>query len=289
MSWYVGMDGRKVWIDKEELVYTVNEPEPEAELPLEILTYLATTVQKAVYQEHSIDDEESKKSKKKGAPAARTRGFLVRVDQDDRVRVMAPLQGAVDDLIKAGVVTRLDVDDPTKGQRRSKAKDSKEEEAVVGPPLGINECRVETRNRIQHQAHGFGFCVQASSSEASQRINIFTGPKEMSWADWHTQIVEALSKGGNRVTIGRLADADGPARPDGKPASRGAFGAPKKKDEARQQEDDWLESVLGRCMVGKEKDKEKAKDTASPAAAGGEEAPASSQKAPVQVPPWLRR
>jgi len=81
---------------------------------------------------------------------------------------------------------------------------------------------------------------------------------------------------------------------------------PKKQDEARQEEDQWLESVLGRCMVSKgEKDKaeaarpkqpdqgsdvdgEEAGDAGERAADGAADEAGKQEKKPPQLPPWLR-
>merc|ERR1719221_878326 len=111
MSYYVGTDGRKVWVEDHETVYTVGEP--DTELPVEVLTYLAVNSNKAVYAEHIVDDEEGgKKGKKaKEKTSGRQRGFVVRVDQEDKSRVSSAFRQATDRLSSSGVVSRIDIDE----------------------------------------------------------------------------------------------------------------------------------------------------------------------------------
>lgn len=302
MSWYVDQRGRQIWVEREETVFTVDEP-PE-DPPTENLTYMASASSKAVYAEHSIDEESaSRGSKKKDAQAGRQRGFVVRVDHEDDglSRVASDFQAVATGLLSSGAVSRVDVDASREGgkKKKKKAKDKKpdeeeEEEKEKEPalPLGVNECRVETTARCQHLAHGTGWKVEVSSGDGSQRIFFFTAKKELTSAEWHKQLLASMESSGTRVMLGRML-GDGP---DGKGPGKAG---PPKKDEAQRDEDEWLESMLGRCMVSKDKSRSAAES--SGAGGAGAEGAASeghdkgnepSQKAParnVVAPPWLRR
>lgn len=297
MSWYVGKDGRKVWAERDETVFTVSEPEEV--LPKEILTYLATNLNKPVYAEHTIDEDAGgKKTKKaKEKQAGRQRGFVVRVDQDDRIRVCAAFRPAAEKLLASGLVSRLDVDDSSSSSSRKKKKQEKEEPELqtqsLLATLGVNECRIDTTARCQHNAHGSGFRLEVAEGGQQQRIHVFTA-RDLTAADWHGRLVEAVEGTGSRVMMGRILDAEPPEGAGGKPG--------KARDEARKDEDDWLASVLGRCMVSKEKESggaggdgdgktsEGAEEGASgQAGADGEAAEGAPKKAAAVLPPWLRR
>mmetsp|Transcript_105695 Transcript_105695/g.340900 ORF Transcript_105695/g.340900 Transcript_105695/m.340900 type:complete len:309 (+) Transcript_105695:117-1043(+) len=308
MSWYVGQDGRKVWVENSETVYTVGEPEEE--LPLETLTYLAVNSHKPVFQENIINEDTGKKTKKaKEGAAGRQRGFVVRVEQEDKGRVVATFRAAAEKLLASGIVSRYDVDESSTGSKKKRGKKEEEEEPVLMmQPLGSNECRVETTARCQHNAHGIGFRVEVAEGGAKQRIHMFTANKELSTRDWYKHLVEAIESVGLRVMLGRMnvADGDGPTGAAGIKGEDGGSkggkaGARAKKDEAREDEDEWLESVLGRCMIS---NTEKAKPVAGEATEGGgagsneagvvqpngEGATENAPKKPTkQLPPWLRR
>mmetsp|Transcript_35005 Transcript_35005/g.80608 ORF Transcript_35005/g.80608 Transcript_35005/m.80608 type:complete len:286 (+) Transcript_35005:133-990(+) len=284
MSWYVGHDGRQVWVDARETVFTCDKP--EGELPTKQLTYLASNLQKTVFAEHAVDDGDVKKGKKKDKQAGKQRGFIVRVDQDERVNVLPTFQAAVDKLLNTGVASRVDLDE-TEGKKRNKKGRESEEVAPedtepTGLPLGVNECRVETIARCQHQAHGVGFTLLVAEGSARQRIHLFTASKELRLNDWHDKLLKALAVEGTRVLMGRMSPTLAPDPPESKDA--------KAKKEAAKEEDDWLDSLMGRCMVSDKDSKPKA---ASPAGSkDGYTKPDTAQalpKAPVQVPPWLRR
>jgi len=305
MSWYVGLDGRKVWVDRDDTVITVGEAPEEQELSLENLAYLASATSKAVYAEHIIDDDPGDKRGKKAKEkqSGKQRGFVVRLDSDSRTRVTAPLQAAADRLIEAGVVTRIDLDDSgAPGKRKGKDKDKDKGPAVeeISPPLGANECRVETRARIQHFAHGHGFQVDVLESGSRQRLHLFTAEQELSAEAWHQRMLAAIEAAGSRVALGRMAGEDLPPGPAGRGASKGGVvqPAPPKRDEAREQEDDWLDSVFGRCMVPRPAKAGQGAGAAPdeggeglPAGDGGAEAaPAAAKPKPQPaLPPWLRR
>ncbi|CAE7284364.1 SAMS2 [Symbiodinium natans] len=285
MSWYVGHDGRQVWVEARETVFTCDKPEDV--LPNRQLTYLASNLQKTVFAEHAVDDDDVKKGKKKDRQAGRQRGFIVRVDQDERVNVLLPVQPAVDKLLTSGAVSRVDLDE-TEGKKRNKkgrdAEQATEEPEPTGLPLGVNECRVETIARCQHQAHGVGFTILVSEGSSKQRIHCFTANREMRLQEWHDKLVQALAAGGTRVLMGRMSPALAPDPPDSKDV--------KAQKEAAKEEDDWLDSLMGRCMVSSDKADKEAPKVDPAGSAGGynkdskDEAPAAKA---VQVPPWLRR
>ncbi|CAJ1332555.1 unnamed protein product [Effrenium voratum] len=276
MSWYVAHDGRQVWVEARERVFTCDKPEDD--LPKKTLTYLASNLQKSMFAEHAIDEDE-KKGKKKDKQAGRQRGFIVRVDKDERGtgNVHPAFQAAVERLMSSGLVSRVDVDEPEGGKKRNKkAKDVeevREEEAAPGLPLGVNECRVETIARCHHQAHGVGFDVMVSEERGTQRIHMFTASKELGVEAWHGALMQALAAAGTQVLMGRLSPAIAPDPPVQKDKSK----------EAAKEEDEWLDSLMGRCMVSKEPS---APDEEGKG--GYKAAEAEAKKAPVQAPPWLR-
>mmetsp|Transcript_55072 Transcript_55072/g.129263 ORF Transcript_55072/g.129263 Transcript_55072/m.129263 type:complete len:288 (-) Transcript_55072:22-885(-) len=286
MSWYVGHDGRQVWVEARETVFTCDKPEDE--LPTKQLTYLTSNLQKTVFAEHAVDDLDGKKGKKKDKQAGRQRGFIVRVDQDERVNVLPSVQAAVDKLQSSGAVSRVDLDETEGKKRNKKGRDIDEakettEEPEPGLPLGVNECRVETVARCQHQAHGVGFTILVSEGSSKQRIHCFTASREVKLPEWHDKLMKALAADGTRVLMGRMSPALAPPPPDSEDV--------KARKEAAKEEDDWLDSLMGRCMVS-DKEARPSKAAAAGSAAGAaagystEEAPAAKA---VQVPPWLRR
>mmetsp|Transcript_148890 Transcript_148890/g.414854 ORF Transcript_148890/g.414854 Transcript_148890/m.414854 type:complete len:318 (-) Transcript_148890:231-1184(-) len=315
MSWYVGKDGRKVWVEHHELVYTVGEV--DGELPSETLTYLSMNSQKAIYAEHIIDEDAggSKKGKKKEKNAGRQRGYVVRVEQDDRARIIPGFRAAADKLLSSGVISRLDVDDSLSTSKKKRgAKEEEPERPSLLQSLAANECRVETSSRCQHNAHGVGFSVDIAENGAQQRIHAFTANRQLPAGDWHEHLVAAIESTGARVMLGRLAGADADAPPPAGAAAagrggRGAGGAA--RDGVREAEDAWLDSVLGRCMVGKASEREvgtKATSAGADAEPGDEAAAgeagegdgagadgegsakaAAHKKPAAQLPPWLRR
>jgi len=201
MSWYISNNGRKVWIDRDELVYTVDEPEEES-LVTATLTYLAANTSKAVYAEHIIDEDGggARKTKTKERQAGRQRGFVVRVEHDDRSRLHPALRDVVDKLMKSGIVSKVDVD----------------EVAPTIVPLGVNECRLSTTARCQHNAHGVGFRVEISGDGAQQRVNMFTASKQIPASEWYSLLVEAIESVGLRVMMGRMMDSEEPGKDSAK-------------------------------------------------------------------------
>mmetsp|Transcript_30100 Transcript_30100/g.65683 ORF Transcript_30100/g.65683 Transcript_30100/m.65683 type:complete len:312 (+) Transcript_30100:53-988(+) len=290
MSWYVDRNGRKVWIPREETVFTLAEPTEE--LPMLDLAYLAVETKQAVYQEHLIEEDaggaKTKKSREKAA--GRQRGYVVRVEQDDRSRVVPCFQAAVDRLMACDVVSRIDVDDGSAKKNRKKKKKkgdgSKEEDEELEPEmeplvLASNQCHVASSARCKHFAHGPGFRLEVAEADARQRIMCFTAKKQLTAAEWHAQLASALLSTGSRLMEGRLEE---PPPQDGDTASRG--------NEAQADEDEWLSSIMGRCMVARgnsEKQVGATANGASPKAADGDTQALPVEEAqPVAVPPWLR-
>uniref|UniRef100_A0A7S2AGA3 Uncharacterized protein n=1 Tax=Alexandrium andersonii TaxID=327968 RepID=A0A7S2AGA3_9DINO len=294
MSWYVGQDGRKLWVEREELVYTVGEI--EGELPLEVLTYLSTNSQKPVFAEHIIEDDVggSKKGKKaKDKLPGRQRGFVVRMDQDERSRILQAFRPAAEKLIASGAVSRIDVDDGASTSRKKKDRKDEDEQPSLLQTLGPNECRVETTARCRHNAHGDGFRIEVAEGGVQQRLHAFTPGGQLPPETWHARLVEAVEKSGSRVMLGRMVGEEGPG--DGRGGRSGKAGAP---DGQRDAEDAWLESLMGRCMISageRPRGSEAVVEPAAPTTAEGEAEAAEGtpapapKKAPGPLPPWLRR
>jgi len=296
MSWYVSFDGRQVWVDSSERVLTFDKPEEE--LKVVPLTYLASGSSKTVFAEYSVDDDDGKKGKKKERQSGKQRGFVVRVagGSDDRVTVLTPFQATLDRLLSSGVASRVDLEESEGKKRNKKGKEVKEEpteEQPVGVPLGPNECRVEMASRCQHQAHGVGFTLSLAEPGHHQRINLFTANKELPISEMHNQILEACKNTGGQILMGRMSPAIAPEPPDSSKEKN-------KKDMAKEDEDDWLDSLMGRCMVGgtaKEKRGGSSEDatTGAPAVDPGSSSGGYTQAEPpvpkkeIQLPPWLRK
>lgn len=323
MSWYVGVDGKQVWVESNELVYTVDEPAEE--LPVVTLTYLTTgDAKQAVYAEHMIDEETgAKNNKAKDKQSGRQRGFVVRLDRDEggAQNVVSAFKATAEKLIATGVVKRVDIDNSEaraekKKRSRRKNKDTgpvgaaveakdeeeeekKEEEIIAAPvlPLGVNECRVDTTARCQHNAHGTGFRVEIMSDDGPQRIHFFTMNKDLATSDWYRSLVEAVNATGSRVMLGRLANTEVA------PGSSVAGGPPPKTeaDKAGDDEDDWLGAMMGLKIKKPEVENQKPRsantaaentctdDSAEAATAEGLDDGDSAPKAKKEVPPWLRR
>jgi hypothetical protein len=314
MSWYIALNGKQVWIDRDELAYTA--PEPPDELPVRVLTYLTVTAKQATYQEHAVDDPADSRTKKsKDKSAGRQRGFIVRVDNPEVNRVLSCFQAAAARLLDSGVVSRVDIDESANGKEKRKKKkaSANQDGANPAPPaeddgsikpvidiasLGVNECCIETCARCQHSSHGTGFSVEVVECGTLQRIHCFTAQQQLSTSAWHKAVMEALESAGCQVMFARMMDAPPDA---GGSAAQGCVGSkalPSKMDRAQVDEDDWFESVMGRCMVapkpppvrgakgaaldddGAIRDEADAEDPAA--------APASASKAPKALPPWLK-
>jgi len=291
MSWYVDKRGRQLWVEKDELVFTVDDP-PE-ELPVQDLAYLSTEIKQSVYQEHSVDGEigRGKKAKEKGAGA--TRGYVVRVgNQDEKTKVINCFQEVADKLVDTGVVSRIDVDDSGRERKAKKKKNKisatgetivKEEEPVeIAAPLitlAINECNVQIIARCQHFTHGPGFKVAVSESGLRSIIVFYTGKQVVEAGAFHKQLIEVTEATGARVMEGTMVapppEKEEKAEKKKERAADGGGGggyAAEQKDLAQNAEDDWLAQMMGNCMVPKET------VAAAEAKAAGDAAPESKFK-----------
>lgn len=284
-------------MDSSERVLTCDKPEEE--LKVVPLTYLASNTQKTVFAEYSVDDDDGQRGKKKERQSGKQRGFVVRVanGNDDRVIVLTPFQATIDRLLSSGVVSRVDLEE-AEGKKKNKkgkaaVKEEPAEEQPAGVPLGPNECRVELASRCQHQAHGVGFTISLAEPGHHQRMHVFTARKEIPLSEMHKQILEACHNTGGQILMGRMSPAIAPEPPDSSKENKN------KKDMAKEEEDDWLDSLMGRCMVsGTAKEtrggSSEAAATGAPAAdpgsaSGYTQAEAPAPKKEIQLPPWLRK
>jgi len=282
------LNGRKTWVESDELAYTIGEPSED--LRVETLNYLATSsLQKAVYQEHSIDDGETGGSKKKDK-TGRQRGFIVRVEQDEKTRVAPCFQAAADRLITDKFASRIDVTESTteKRSRKKRSKEQPTEEAtetqstIELSSLASNECRIETTARCTHNAHGDGFEVLVAEGGTLQKLHIFTGKAKLSAEEWYKGLVDAAQSAGCRVMLAKLA----PDPMDATDTSKAAA-----KDEAQAAESDWLDAVMGRCMIDegkKQKEESSSKPGEDSEVKKDESSEAPKPKTKKAVPPWLR-
>eukprot|EP00438_Fugacium_kawagutii_P028264 Skav219405 [mRNA] locus=scaffold1139:98792:109516:+ [translate_table: standard] len=87
LGWYVGYDGRQAWVEARETVFTCDKPEAALRFAA-LMTYLASNLQKTVFAEHAVDEDDGKKGKKKASSFVQ----FLRVDQDERVNVLQVLQ-----------------------------------------------------------------------------------------------------------------------------------------------------------------------------------------------------
>lgn len=273
MSWYVGEDGAQIWINRDSTVFTVVVSDQQ--LPLEQLTYLAVSSKKAVYQEAICEDDQaaggrSKRNKDKNA--GKQRGFIIRqeVEESPLTRVVPWFKDAAKKLMDCAVVSRVDADEAANVKKAKKKEREKANELSV-PNLGANECRIETTSRIHHFAHGPGYRVEVSEGMVAQRLNMFTGRREISLKDWLSLLLNALESTGTHVMI---------LKRSGKEVLGGAVNGEKKeegdvkiqlrKDKAQQAENEWLESLLaGHHHQGEEEPIEPAEPT-EPMALSGE-------------------
>jgi len=243
MSWYVDEDGARTWINRDSTVFTVVISEKQ--LPVEQLTYLAVSSKKAVYQEAICEDDQaagtrSKRSKDK--QAGKQRGFIIRaeVEESPLTRVVPWFKDAAKKLMDCSVVSRVDADEAA-NLKKAKKKDKAIDVSV--PNLGANECRIETTSRIHHFAHGPGYRLQVSEGMVAQRLNMFTGRKEIPLKDWLSLLLNALESTGTHVMI---------LKRSGNEVVGGAVNGQEdtekkiqlKKDKAQQAENEWLQSLL---------------------------------------------
>merc|ERR1719409_198555 len=113
MAWYVGKDGQQIWIPRDDSVYTVIQPGET--LPLENLQYLTVNSKKSVFVEHLMDedilDAKNKSSRQKNRMKGKQRGFVVRVEQEEQLRVVPWFKAASTKLMDCDIVSRIDADD----------------------------------------------------------------------------------------------------------------------------------------------------------------------------------
>eukprot|EP00435_Cladocopium_sp_Y103_P041501 s2013_g11.t1 len=192
----------------------------------------------------------SKRSKDK--QAGKQRGFIIRaeVEESPLTRVVPWFKDAAKKLMDCAVVSRVDADEAA-NLKKAKKKDKANDVSV--PNLGANECRIETTSRIHHFAHGPGYRVEVSEGVVAQRLNMFTGRKEIPLKDWLSLLLNALESTGTHVMI---------LKRSGKEVVGGAVNGQKedgekkiqlKKDKAQQAENEWLQSLL----AGQEEDHDK--------------------------------
>merc|ERR1719336_606458 len=144
--------------------------------------------------------------------------------------------------------------------------------------------------------HGKGFQVLVLEAGSRQKINVFVADQDMNAATFHGHLVQALEATGGKLALGRIMLSAEDGTTTGRP---GAEVKPKKRDMAQEDEDDWLSSVMGRCMVPKKEERPEKGDAPASAAEGapadgegeGEAKPEPKPKAKDKknVPPWLRR
>jgi len=243
MAWYVGKDGQQRWIQRDESVYTVIQPGDS--LPLENLSYLTTSTKKAVFQEHLMEEDPSdakKRSKReRNRMAGKQRGFVVRVEQEEQLRVVPWFKAASTKLLDCKAVSKIDAEDAV--NMKKKKKENKNDKTTS--LLGVNECRVETTARIHHFAHGPGFRVEVSEGSVQQRIHFFTYKKELVPKDWHKLLVAALESTGAHVMLARrTASAAEQAAKDGEADDDIEQISSLRMDAAQKDDDAWFASVM---------------------------------------------
>jgi len=250
MAWYVGKDGHQVWIQKDESVYTVIQPEDK--LPTEDLSYLVKTSTKAVFQEHLMEehplDSRTNSRRQRTKMAGRQRGFIVRVHQEEQLHVVPWFKAAAVKLMNCAVVSRVDTEEAVNAKQKKK-----KDQNVTRVMLGVNECRVETTSRIHHFAHGPGFRVEVAEGSVQQRIHFFTSKRELQGKDWHKFLVAALESTGAHVMLARRTaqDAeqqvqDGAEQVDEQRVRAGSIEeiGTLRKNEAAKDEDAWFASMM---------------------------------------------
>merc|ERR1712217_660107 len=116
-----------------------------------------------------------------------------------------------------------------------------EDDRPAMPTLAGNECRLDITGRCHHPSHGYGYRVDFAEGHKQQRIHFFTSKQDLKPCEWHEELVRGLEATGSRVVLARSAVQPEESKDD----------IPKKKKGAEADEDDWLDSILGNCMVSK--------------------------------------
>jgi hypothetical protein len=299
MSWYVGKDGEHLWIKRDETVYTVIQPEDS--LPVESLTYLALNSKKAVYQEHLIGDDagdvKNNSKRRREKQAGRQRGYIVRIEQEEQVRVVPSIKAATLKLIDDQVVSRVDADEAANSKKKKNNKQANVS-TVSTVALGINECRVETSARIHHFAHGPGFSVEVCEGSAHQKIHFFTDKKELSCKEWHRHLVAAVESTGAHVMLARKTQAEASQEDLQCKAAADLIERVRslRKDNAQKEDDAWLESVMNaKAEESSSSSEESSAEEESPKKSAGVEKglPArrdiEASRSTADTPEWRRR
>lgn len=257
MSWYVGQDGQQIWIQRDEMVYTVVQSSNK--LPAENLAYLAVQSKKAVYHEHICEEDllaegmSSVPRRRRARQGGRQRGFILRADTEDSsmTRVVPWFKASAQKLIDCDVVSRIDADEAA-NMKKKKKNDR------MMTLLGVNECRIETTARINHFAHGPGFRVEVAEGTAMQKILFFTNRKELPEKDWIACLTAAIQSTGVHVMMARRTqhDVEADKHKQDKDSTEGndaknvlEVQMQIKKDKAQQDDDAWFESMMTGCMM----------------------------------------
>ena len=155
MSWYQAVDGRNVWVPREETVYTVIRRTDE--LPLEDLQYVSLAPAKPVFKEHLVNDDSwdiGRNKKRNRRRAGKERGFVLRVESEEHARVVPWFKTACKQLLIGGACRRIDADEAVNLKKQKKKYER-------GVNIGANECRVESvsRSRLCLRFFFFRICV----------------------------------------------------------------------------------------------------------------------------------
>lgn len=236
MSWYVGKDGQQIWVARDQKVFTVVQP--DSQLPTEKLTYLCKLREKASYVHHMVEDENPKDKKRAG----RQRGFIVRVvdpEEQQQIRVVPWFKPAVMHLLDSGFISRADAEDAVNLKKKKK-----QDKALSA--FGTNESRVEARARCHHAVYGPGFRVDITEDMVRQRVHLFT-KEVIPVSDFHTALCSAIESTGGHVMLARRTQHEA-LRARGT-ADDDVCKVALKQDLVQNGENEWLESVMGGCML----------------------------------------
>eukprot|EP00933_Yihiella_yeosuensis_P008939 TRINITY_DN11466_c0_g1_i1.p1 TRINITY_DN11466_c0_g1~~TRINITY_DN11466_c0_g1_i1.p1 ORF type:complete len:556 (-),score=151.25 TRINITY_DN11466_c0_g1_i1:160-1626(-) len=221
-----------------------------------------------------VDDDLSTKKGKKDKSAGRQRGFILRAQVEESAvsRVVPWFKDAAKKLLDCSAVSRIDCDEAA-NLKKKKKNEKAERVANAGnfANLGANECRVETPCRIRHFAHGPGYRVEVAEGSVMQRLHMFTCGKEIPQKDWLALLLAALESTGSHVMlVKRSAKASNEEGTSGD-AAQPAPGAEEadadvkiaiRKDKAQQDENSWLQTMMGGCMIDDDGNEEQAEQGA---------------------------
>eukprot|EP00438_Fugacium_kawagutii_P027201 Skav210175 [mRNA] locus=scaffold5148:36373:52156:+ [translate_table: standard] len=142
------------------------------------------------------------------------------------------------------VVSRVDADEAANLKKAKKKDKAAQGDASSVPNLGANECRIETTSRIHHFAHGPGYRVEVSEGVVAQRLNMFTGRRELPLKDWLSLLLNALESTGTHVMILKRSGNEVVGGAVNGQKEEGEKKVQLKKDKAQQAENEWLQSLL---------------------------------------------